>query len=54
MQAYQAPQSGEGGQEMSAQEAKMLLEGYRGEEATGRAVRLRRKKIDLPEPAKDW
>ena len=54
LQAYQAPQSGERGVELSEQEAKMLLEGYKGEEATGRAVRLRRKKIDLPEPTKDW
>ena len=54
LQAYQAPQSEGNGEEMSAQEAKMLLEGYKGEEATGRAVKLRRKKIDLPEPVKDW
>ena len=54
MQAYQAPQSEGQGAEMSEQEAKMLLEGYKGEEATGMAVRMRKKKIDLPEPSKDW
>jgi Ca-activated chloride channel family protein len=54
LQAYQGSQSEENGVEMSAQEAKMLLEGYKGEEATGRAVKLRQKKIDLPEPSKNW
>ena len=39
---------------MSEQEAKMLLEGYKGEEATGRVIKMRRKPIDMPEPAKDW
>ncbi len=54
LQAYQAPQAEGQGVEMSAQEAKMLLEGYKGEEATGAVVRMRKKRIDLPEPAKDW
>lgn len=53
LEAYQSPEEQEG-REMSEQEAKMLLEGYKGEEATGRAVRMRKRVIDLPEPAKDW
>jgi hypothetical protein len=40
--------------EMTEQEAKMLLEGYKGEEATGKVIKMRRKSIDMPEPAKDW
>jgi Ca-activated chloride channel homolog len=54
LQAYQSPGSEGEGREMSEQEAKMMLEGYKGEEATGRAVRMRKKRIDLPEPLRDW
>ncbi|MCX5686774.1 MAG: hypothetical protein NTW09_04885, partial [Candidatus Omnitrophica bacterium] len=53
LEGYQSPEPQEG-REMSEQEAKMMLEGYKGEEATGRAVRMRKRVIDLPEPAKDW
>ena len=40
--------------EMTEQEAKMLLEGYKGEEATGRTIKMRQKPINMSEPAKDW
>ncbi len=52
-ESYNAPEEETTG-EMTEGEAKMLLEGYKGEEATGRAIRLRRKPIEMPEPAKDW
>jgi hypothetical protein len=39
---------------MSEQEAKMLLEGYKGEEATGRVIKMNRKQINMTEPTKDW
>jgi hypothetical protein len=39
---------------MTEQEAKMLLEGYKGEEVTGKAIKMRRKPVDMPEPLKDW
>jgi hypothetical protein len=39
---------------MTEQEAKMLLEGYKGEEATGRVIRMRKRPISLSEPEKDW
>jgi len=39
---------------MSEEEAKMLLEGYKGEEATGRVIKMRRQHVDMPDPAKDW
>ena len=39
---------------MTAEEAKMLLEGYKGEEATGRAIKMRQKPIKMSEPVKDW
>ena len=53
--AYQADQAKEGEpQEMSEQDAKMLLEGYKGEEATGRVMRMQKKHVDESEPAKDW
>jgi len=32
----------------------MLLEGYKGEEATGKVVRMRKKPIQMSEPLKDW
>lgn len=52
LQFYQPPQKE--GEEMSKQQAKMLLEGYKGEEATGRAIRMMRQPVDLAEPEKDW
>ncbi|MDD5423151.1 MAG: hypothetical protein PHT32_07025, partial [Candidatus Omnitrophica bacterium] len=52
--AYQSPQEqGEPG-EMSEQEAKMILEGYKGEEATGGAIKMMKKRVNLPEPSRDW
>jgi hypothetical protein len=39
---------------MTEEEARMLLEGYKGEEATGQTIRMRRKQVPLPEPEKDW
>ncbi len=54
LQVYQPPQSQEVAQEMSEQEARMLLEGYKGEEASGRTVKMRRKVLPLAEPVKDW
>ena len=39
---------------MTAGEAKMLLEGYKGEEATGQSIRMTRKSVQMSEPAKDW
>jgi hypothetical protein len=52
--AYQGVQKQSEGGEMTEQEATMLLEGYKGEEATGRAVKMRRKTLDIPEPVKNW
>lgn len=52
--AYQSPASAGEERQMSEQEARMMLEGYKGEEATGRAVHMRKKNIDLPEPSRDW
>ena len=52
MQFYQQPESGE--KDMSEEEAKMLLEGYKGEEATGQTIRMRRKQVPMPEPEKNW
>jgi len=52
--AYQAPQSQADQGEMSEQEAKMLLDGYRGEEATGKTIRMRCKPVNEPEPERDW
>lgn len=40
--------------QMSEEEAKMLLEGYKGEEATGQTVRMRRKQVPFSEPEKNW
>ena len=54
LESYKSPGSEGEAREMSEQEAKMMLEGYRGEEATGRTVRMRKKTVDLPEPARDW
>ncbi|HPM42758.1 MAG TPA: hypothetical protein PLV52_02905, partial [Candidatus Omnitrophota bacterium] len=54
LEFYQAPQKDQDPGEMSEREAKMLLEGYKGEEATGRAVKLRTKHIDVSEPSRDW
>lgn len=53
LEAYQSPQEESRG-EMSEEEAKMLLEGYKGEEVTGKALRLRKKPIAIQEPARDW
>jgi len=39
---------------MTEGEARMLLEGYRGEEASAQSVKMRRKQVPLPEPDKDW
>jgi hypothetical protein len=39
---------------MSEEEAKMLLEGYKGEEATGRAIKMRQRPVKMSEPEKDW
>lgn len=54
LEFYQAPQ-GEGEErEMTKEEAAMLLEGYKGEEATGRQIRMRREAIRVSDPDKDW
>ena len=55
LEFYQASdeQNGQSG-EMSEQEAKMLLEGYKGEEATGKVIKMRNRPIELSEPIKDW
>lgn len=53
LEFYETPQA-EGSREMSEEEARMLLEGYKGEEVTGRMIRIRRKPIKEPEPPKDW
>jgi hypothetical protein len=39
---------------MTEEEAKMLLEGYKGEEATGQSIKMRRKQVSMPDPDKDW
>jgi hypothetical protein len=52
--AYQSPQQTAEPGQMTEQEAKMLLEGYKGEEATGKTIKMRKKRIDMPEPSKDW
>ena len=39
---------------MTKEEAAMLLEGYKGEEATGQSIHMRRKQVPLPEPDKNW
>ena len=54
LQFYGGAQEREEPGEMSEKEANMLLEGYKGEEATGRAIRMRRKPVQMSEPVKDW
>lgn len=51
LEFYQTPEEP---REMNEGEARMLLEGYKGEEATGKSVRLRRKPIQIDEPVKNW
>jgi len=53
-QALAFYQSEQGEREMSPEEAKMLLEGYKGEEATGKAVKMRQRPFTISEPDKDW
>jgi hypothetical protein len=52
VQFYQASEGEQ--KEMTESEAKMLLEGYKGEEATGQSIRMRRKQVPMPEPDKNW
>ncbi|MFA5147400.1 MAG: tetratricopeptide repeat protein [Candidatus Omnitrophota bacterium] len=53
LESYASPQRDEE-REMSEEEAKMLIEGYRGEEVTGKVIKMRKKQVDLPEPSKNW
>ncbi|MBU1038449.1 MAG: hypothetical protein KJ994_05300, partial [Candidatus Omnitrophica bacterium] len=52
--AYQGVEKQVEPREMTEQEAKMLLEGYKGEEATGRTIKMRQRPVNMPEPARDW
>lgn len=54
LEFYQSPSEPVEPGQMTEQEARMLLEGYKGEEATGRAVRMRKQPMDISEPSRDW